>query len=221
MQDCFLKLDKAGLLEEKSTDQPYCEKHEGFLADRFVEGTCPRPGCGYEDARGDQCDKCGNLLDPFELINPRCKLDGTAPIKRQTKHFYLKLDELSPRIQSWFEQASKEGNWSPNGIAITKSWIDRGLEGRSITRDIKWGVPVPKAGYENKVIYVWFDACFGYPSITANYTDKWEQWWKNPKEVNLYQFMGKDNVSQSKQPMSPVTSTGGSPPPVSSRPAES
>ncbi|KAK0720892.1 methionyl-tRNA synthetase [Lasiosphaeris hirsuta] len=194
VQDAFLKLHEKGFLEERTTTQPYCEKHEGFLADRFVEGTCPRPGCGYEDARGDQCDKCGNLLDPFELINPKCKIDGAAPVPRDTAHVFLKLDKLQPEIQSWFEKASKEGNWSSNGIAITKAWLDGGLEGRSITRDMKWGVPVPLAGFEKKVIYVWFDACFGYPSITANYTDQWEKWWKNPNEVSLYQFMGKDNV---------------------------
>ncbi|KAK3365674.1 methionyl-tRNA synthetase [Lasiosphaeria ovina] len=194
VQDAFLKLHSKGFLEEKTTTQPFCEKHEGFLADRFVEGTCPRPGCGYEDARGDQCDKCGNLLDPFELINPRCKLDGATPVPRDTAHFFLRLDKLQGDIEKWFEKASKDGNWSSNGIAITKAWLDSGLEGRSITRDMKWGVPVPVPGFEKKVIYVWFDACFGYPSITANYTDQWEKWWKNPDEVDLYQFMGKDNV---------------------------
>jgi methionyl-tRNA synthetase len=106
----------------------------------------------------------------------------------------LLLDKLSPSISEWFEESSKKGKWSGNGIAITKAWLDRGLEGRSITRDLKWGVPVPLEGYEKKVIYVWFDACIGYPSITANYTDEWEQWWRNPEEVKLYQFMGKDNV---------------------------
>ncbi|KAM7187980.1 tRNA synthetases class I (M) domain containing protein [Rhypophila sp. PSN 637] len=194
VQDCFLKLHEAGFLEERITTQPYCEKHEAFLADRFVEGTCPKPGCGYEDARGDQCDKCGNLLDPFELINPKCKVDGASPVPRETAHIFLRLDKLQSDVQKWFEKSSKEGHWSSNGIAITKSWIDRGLEGRSITRDMKWGVPVPLPGYEKKVIYVWFDACFGYPSITATYTDQWEKWWKNPDEVKLYQFMGKDNV---------------------------
>lgn len=142
-----------------------------------------------------RCDKCGQLLDPFELINPKCKVDGAAPVPRETAHIFLRLDKLQNDVQKWFEKSSKEGNWSSNGVAITKSWIDRGLEGRSITRDMKWGVPVPLPGYEKKVIYVWFDACFGYPSITATYTDQWEKWWKNPEEVKLYQFMGKDNVS--------------------------
>ncbi|KAG5956036.1 putative methionine--tRNA ligase, cytoplasmic protein rar1 [Claviceps arundinis] len=192
VQDIFLKLHKNGLLEERTTTQPYCEKHDGYLADRFVEGTCPK--CGYDDARGDQCDKCGGLLDPFELIKPRCKVDGAQPVPRDTKHIFLKLNELQPSIEEWFEDAHKKYGWPANGTAITKSWLTKGLEGRSITRDLKWGVPIPLPGYEKKVIYVWFDACIGYPSITANYTDQWEKWWKNPDDVSLYQFMGKDNV---------------------------
>ncbi|KAJ1326223.1 methionyl-tRNA synthetase [Microdochium nivale] len=192
VQDIFLKLHKNGFLEERTTTQPYCEKHNAFLADRFVEGTCPK--CQYDDARGDQCDKCGNLLDPFELINPRCKIDNATPIPRDTKHIFLRLDKLQGDIEKWFEKSSKEGGWPANGVAITKAWLTRGLEGRSITRDLKWGVPVPLEGYENKVIYVWFDACIGYPSITANYTDQWEKWWRDPENVKLFQFMGKDNV---------------------------
>lgn len=192
VQDIFMKLHKNGFLEERTTTQPYCEKHNAFLADRFVEGTCPK--CQYDDARGDQCDKCGNLLDPFELINPRCKIDNATPIPRDTKHIFLRLDKLQGDIESWFEKSSKEGGWPANGVAITKAWLTRGLEGRSITRDLKWGVPVPLEGYENKVIYVWFDACIGYPSITANYTDEWEKWWRDPENVKLFQFMGKDNV---------------------------
>ncbi|GAB0137745.1 Putative methionine--tRNA ligase, cytoplasmic protein rar1 [Epichloe bromicola] len=192
VQEIFSKLHKNGLLEERTTTQPYCEKHDGYLADRFVEGTCPK--CGYDDARGDQCDKCGGLLDPFELIKPRCKVDGAQPVPRDTKHIFLKLNELQPSIEKWFEDAHKKYGWPANGTAITKSWLTKGLEGRSITRDLKWGVPIPLPGYEKKVIYVWFDACIGYPSITANYTDEWEKWWKNPEDVSLYQFMGKDNV---------------------------
>jgi methionyl-tRNA synthetase len=192
VQDIFLKLHKAGYLEERTTTQPYCEKHESYLADRFVEGTCPK--CAYDDARGDQCDKCGNLLDPFELINPRCKVDGATPVPRDTAHIFLLLDKLQPKIQEWFEETTKDGGWAANGTAITKAWLTQGLEGRSITRDLKWGVQVPLPGFEKKVIYVWFDACIGYPSITANYTDEWEKWWKNPDDVTLYQFMGKDNT---------------------------
>ncbi len=191
-QDIFLKLHENGFLEERTTTQPYCEKHESFLADRFVEGTCPK--CQYEDARGDQCDKCGSLLDPFELINARCKVDGATPVPRDTTHIFLRLDKAQPDIEKWFTKSSTEGAWPQNGISITRSWLEKGLEGRSITRDLKWGTPIPLSGYEKKVLYVWFDACIGYPSITANYTDEWQQWWRNPEEVKLYQFMGKDNV---------------------------
>lgn len=142
------------------------------------------------------------------LINPRCKLDGATPEKRKTKHLYLRLDALRDQIVSWFEKASKEGDWSANCIAITQSWIDKGLKPRGITRDLQWGVPIPtgvpgldEEEYKHKVFYVWFDACIGYMSITKNYTDgdnlagkNWEKWWKNPENVSLYQFMGKDNV---------------------------
>ncbi|KAL1984601.1 hypothetical protein VTN96DRAFT_8903 [Rasamsonia emersonii] len=228
VQEVFRGLWENGFIEERETTQPYCpvETHSTFLADRFVEGECSI--CHDPGARGDQCDKCGNLLDPLEpdstdngetqeddvvkatgwLLNPRCKLDGATPEKRKTKHLYLRLDALRDKIVPWFDKASKEGDWSTNCISITQSWIDKGLKPRAITRDLRWGVPIPKGiqglndeDYKNKVFYVWFDACIGYMSITKTYTDgddlsgkKWEQWWKNPKEVSLYQFMGKDNV---------------------------
>ena len=191
-QDIFLKLRKNGYLEEKTSEQPYCEKHGGFLADRFVEGECPK--CGYHDARGDQCDKCGQLLDPFDLINPHCKLDGATPIRRATKHTHLLLDKLQPEIEKWVHPAIEKGDWPKNSRVITESWLKEGLKDRGITRDVKWGVPVPLEGYENKVLYVWFEACIGYPSITANYTPDWELWWRDPENVQLYQFLGKDNV---------------------------
>jgi methionyl-tRNA synthetase len=193
VQDAFLKLNKNGYLEEKESIQPYCEKHHSFLADRFVEGTCPK--CGYEDARGDQCDKCGTLLDPKDLINSRCKIDGATPVLKTTKHIHLLLEKLQPAIEAWSRKSAEEGSWSKNGRSITEDWLKEGnLKSRGITRDLKWGVPVPLPGYEKKVMYVWFDACFGYVSITANYTKDWKQWWLNPENVKLYQFMGKDNV---------------------------
>ena len=157
-----------------------------------MEGECPL--CHYEDARGDQCDKCGHLLDPLELINPKCKLDGATPVPKETKHIYLQLDKLQPAEEEWFKKSSKEGGWSSNGIHITESWLKEGLHPRGITRDLKWGTAVPLKGYEDKVMYVWFDACIGYVSITATYTSEWEKWWRNPEHVKLYQFMGKDNV---------------------------
>ena len=199
-QDIFKKLDKGEYLEEKTTEQLYCEHHHSFLADRFVEGICPK--CGYEDARGDQCDKCGQLLDPLELIEPRCKVDGTKPIVKPSTHIYLKLNELETPLKEWVDVSSEKGAWSKNSKTITNSWIKQGLEPRCITRDLKWGTPVPRPGYEDKVLYVWFDATIGYVSITANYfksidessVDNWQKWWKNPENVDLYQFMGKDNV---------------------------
>lgn len=191
-QSIFTKLYQNGYLAEDSMTQLYCEKHDGFLADRFVEGTCPK--CQYEDARGDQCDKCGGLLDPFDLINPRCKIDGHSPVPRDSRHIFLQLDKLQHRIEEWSKKSSEEGGWSRNGRIITESWLKDGLKPRCITRDLKWGVSVPLPGYEKKVLYVWFDACIGYVSITANYTKEWRQWWNNPDNVKLYQFMGKDNV---------------------------
>jgi len=191
-QDIFLKLQKNGYLEERTTTQPYCEKHKGFLADRFVEGECPL--CGYNDARGDQCDKCGHLLDPLDLKNPRCKLDGATPEARETKHVFILLDKLQDQVAAWSKKSDEQGAWSENGINITNAWLKEGLKPRGITRDLKWGTAVPLPGYDDKVLYVWFDACIGYVSITATYTKHWEQWWRNPDNVSLYQFMGKDNV---------------------------
>jgi methionyl-tRNA synthetase len=191
-QDVFLKLYKNNLLTEKTNEQPYCDSHHSFLADRFVEGECPI--CHYEDARGDQCDKCGNLLDPLNLINPKCKVDGATPIVRETTHIHLRLEELQPRIEEWTTKSIDDGAWSRNARIITESWLKTGLKDRGITRDLKWGVPVPLPGFEKKVLYVWFEACIGYPSITANYTSEWKQWWYNPEQVKLYQFLGKDNV---------------------------
>jgi methionyl-tRNA synthetase len=191
-QGIFLQLHKEGLLAEHINKQPFCEKHGKFLADRFIEGTCPK--CGYDDARGDQCDKCGSLIDPLELINPRCKVDGATPVVRETKHSYLRLDELQPKVEEWANKSIEKGAWSRNAKVITESWLKQGLKERGITRDLQWGVPVPLPGFENKVFYVWFEACIGYPSITANYTEDWKKWWHNPEQVQLYQFMGKDNV---------------------------
>ncbi|CAH2353913.1 methionine--tRNA ligase, cytoplasmic [[Candida] railenensis] len=196
-QDIFLKLNENGYLEEQTNAQLYCEVHNSFLADRFVEGTCPK--CAYEDARGDQCDKCGNLLNPFELINPRCKLDNSVPVSRDSTNVYLKLEELEPELKKWVAEASEKGGWTKNSKTITNSWLKEGLNSRCITRDLKWGTPVPLEKFSDKVLYVWFDAPIGYVSITSCYFEEegnkeWEKWWKNPENVDLYQFMGKDNV---------------------------
>lgn len=191
-QDVFLKLHKNGYLEERVMTQLYCESCSRFLADRYVEGICPR--CGYDDARGDQCDKCGQLYDAIELVKPRCKLCSSAPVSRDSSHMFIRIDTLQPLTEKWAAEQAIKGGWSSNGKLITESWFKEGLRPFSLTRDLKWGVPVPIKGMEEKVLYVWFDAPIGYPSITANYTDDWEKWWKNPDNVKLYQFMGKDNV---------------------------
>ncbi|KAF9319924.1 putative methionine--tRNA ligase, cytoplasmic protein rar1 [Podila horticola] len=191
-QDIFLRLHERDLLVQQAMLQLYCAHCDRYLADRFVEGTCPK--CNYDDARGDQCDQCGSLLNATDLINPRCKLDGNRPVQKESQHLFLDLGKLQPQCEAWFEKASAEGKWSSNGKVITKSWFKEGLQLRCITRDLKWGTPVPLPGWEGKVFYVWFDAPIGYPSITATYTKEWEKWWKNPEDVKLYQFMGKDNV---------------------------
>jgi len=192
VQDIFRKVDANGYISEATIEQLYCDSCRRFLADRFVRGTCPH--CGYEDARGDQCEHCGKLLDPTDLIEPRCGTCGAAPVLKETKHLYLNLPEILPKLQAWMDTASVEGFWARNAIQMTKSWIRDGLKQRAITRDLKWGIPVPKEGFEDKVFYVWFDAPIGYISITKDLTDKWESWWKSPEDVELYQFIGKDNI---------------------------
>ncbi|KAG2489494.1 hypothetical protein HYH03_011947 [Edaphochlamys debaryana] len=191
-QDIFKTLHSRGQLVEQEMQQLYSEAAGKFLADRFVYGTCPK--CKYEDARGDQCDGCGNLLNPTELINPRCKLTGTTPVLRSTRHVFLDLPQLSPALQEYITNTSTQGGWSANCVQLTNAWMRDGLKLRCITRDLRWGTPVPLEGYEDKVFYVWFDAPIGYISITAGYTPDWEAWWKNPKDVEMVQFMGKDNV---------------------------
>ena len=158
-QEIYLDLEREGHILEDTVTQLYCEKHQAFLADRFVEGTCPL--CDYEDARGDQCDKCGKLLNATELKNPHCKLDGATPIIKDSQHLFLNLTEQQEKLQEWYMHASHKGCWSLNSQTITESWLKEGLKPRCITRDLKWGTPVPRKGFENKVFYVWFDAPIG------------------------------------------------------------
>lgn len=191
-QGIFKDLDANGFIQEATEERIYCQKDEMFLADRYVEGTCPK--CGYEDARGDQCDNCGSLLDPESLIDPRCKVCGTPPSKQATTHLFLELDRLQADLTSWFDRAKVEGHWPNNALTTTRGWLERGLQPRAITRDLKWGIPVPKPGFEDKVFYVWFDAPIGYISITAKAFEDWRDWWQNPDQVKLYQFMAKDNI---------------------------
>ena len=192
VQHIFNEVDKNGYISEKESEQLYCPECKRFLADRYVTGTCPH--CGDTGARGDQCDKCGTLLDPTELIDPKCSVCGHTPELKKTKHLYINLPKALPLLQKWMDKASVDGFWAKNAIQITNSWIRDGLQERCITRDLKWGIPVPKEGFEDKVFYVWFDAPIGYISITANATENWEYWWRDPENTELFQFIGKDNI---------------------------
>lgn len=189
-QEIFLKLYNNGLIVEKEIEQLFSEKSNQFLSDRFVEGTCPH--CNYERARGDQCDKCGKLLDQKDLINPISVIDNSKPIMKKTKHLYVDLPKMQESLENFFKE--KKENWSNQAISITEQWLKKGLDERSITRDLSWGIPVPLKGWENKVFYSWFDAPIAYIGITAEkLNDNYKLWWKD-KNVTLYQFMGKDNV---------------------------
>ncbi|XP_053151072.1 methionine--tRNA ligase, cytoplasmic isoform X2 [Hemicordylus capensis] len=191
-QNIFQQLLERNYLLTETVDQLKCEKCVRFLADRFVEGTCPF--CNYEEARGDQCDKCGKLINATELKKPVCKVCQGTPVVKASQHLFLDLPKLEDRLEKWLALSQSTGDWTPNARYITGSWIRDGLKPRCITRDLKWGTPVPLDGFRDKVFYVWFDAPIGYLSITANYTNQWEKWWKNPGQVQLYNFMAKDNV---------------------------
>ncbi|XP_077339727.1 methionine--tRNA ligase, cytoplasmic isoform X1 [Lithobates pipiens] len=191
-QDIFHRLLERGFLLEDTVEQLRCETCQRFLADRFVEGICPF--CNYEEARGDQCDKCGKLINAVELKRPQCKVCKQSPVIKSSRHLFLDLPKLEERLEKWLDESLATGDWTTNARYITRSWIRDGLKPRCITRDLKWGTPVPLDGFRDKVFYVWFDAPIGYISITANYTAQWEKWWKNPKQVQLYNFMAKDNV---------------------------
>uniref|UniRef100_A0ACD5ZRK6 Uncharacterized protein n=1 Tax=Avena sativa TaxID=4498 RepID=A0ACD5ZRK6_AVESA len=194
-QAIFHRLSDNGWLSENTMQQLYCEPCQRFLADRFVVGSCPVEGCDNDAARGDQCDKCGRLLNSStELIDPKCKSCGGTPCVRDTDHLFLELPLLREKLEKYIDETSVAGSWSQNAIRTTDAWLKEGLKPRCITRDLKWGVPVPHDKYKDKVFYVWYDAPIGYISITACYTPEWEKWWKNPENVELYQFMGKDNV---------------------------
>lgn len=193
-QDFFLNLYNKKLLYQKTEKQLYSEKEQRFLADRFVIGTCPV--CGYEEAQGDECENCGSALSPLELINPRSKITGDTPVIKEATHFYFPLSKYQAELEKWI---GTKKNWKPNVINYCKGWFKTGLQDRAITRDLNWGVPVPVAGNEGKVIYVWFDAPIGYISITKELfelrgnPDGWKQYWQE-KETKLVHFIGKDNI---------------------------
>lgn len=193
----FEQLDKNGLIEEESIKQIFSIDDNRFLPDRYVTGTCPH--CGYDKARGDQCENCTKVLDPTELINPRSTISGSTNLEvRETKHLFLNLPKLEKQLAEWVK--SKEPFWPDVAYSIAQKWLKEGLRPRCITRDLKWGFPVPKKGFEDKVFYVWFDAPIGYLGITKQWVDEkpgernWKDWWLDAKDVYYVQFMGKDNV---------------------------
>ncbi|XP_047541457.1 methionine--tRNA ligase, cytoplasmic isoform X2 [Vanessa atalanta] len=193
-QKMFLKLMDNGFISKQSVDQQFCERCQRFLADRFVEGTCPHAGCGYEDARGDQCDACGRLVNAADLVRARCKLCAAPPALRASEQMFLELGQLEPALRAW--AAGAAGGWSGPARAVSRGWLREPLRARAVTRDLRWGVPVPLPACRDKVFYVWFDAPIGYLSITQCATGQYEKWWKKDKDydVKLYQFMAKDNV---------------------------
>ncbi|HXJ99566.1 MAG TPA: methionine--tRNA ligase [Gelidibacter sp.] len=193
-QEFFKTLyDKDEFIEEV-TEQLYDEKAGQFLADRFVTGTCPK--CGYEEAYGDQCERCGSSLNATDLINPKSVITGNVPTLKQTKHWFLPLDKHETFLKEWILVGHKK-DWKPNVYGQVKSWIDDGLRPRAVTRDLDWGIPVPLEGAEGKVLYVWFDAPIGYISSTKEWAERvgkdWEPYWKD-KDTKLVHFIGKDNI---------------------------
>ena len=187
----FTKLNDAGQFVEQTTQQYFDEQAQQFLADRYIVGTCPN--CGNENAYGDQCERCGTSLSPTELINPRSMLSGAAPTLRDTKHWFLPLDQYEPWLREWIIEGHKS-DWKTNVYGQCKSWIDQGLHPRAVTRDLDWGVPVPVPGAEGKVLYVWFDAPIGYISATKEaFPNEWELYWKDAGS-KLVHFIGKDNI---------------------------
>ncbi|MGK7390423.1 MAG: methionine--tRNA ligase [Candidatus Cyclobacteriaceae bacterium M2_1C_046] len=189
----FKKLYEKGAFEEKTSLQYFDPKAEQFLADRYIIGTCPN--CGYEEAYGDQCERCGTSLSPSELINPRSALSGEKPVKKETKHWYLPMNEYENWLNKWILEEHKE--WKSNVYGQCKSWLDGGLQPRAMTRDLDWGVPVPLEDAEGKVLYVWFDAPIGYISATKEWSEKsgkdWKLYWQD-EDSRLVHFIGKDNI---------------------------
>ena len=192
--DFFKKLNQKNIFVEKESEQLYDEKENQFLADRFIEGECPK--CGYKEAYGDQCESCGSSLNATDLINPKSKLSGNKPIFKKTKHWFLPLNNFESFLKKWF-LIENEKTWKTNVFGQVKSWINEGLKPRAITRDLDWGIPVPLEGAENKVLYVWFDAPIGYISSTKEWAlsnnKDWEPYWKDSK-TELVHFIGKDNI---------------------------
>ena len=190
VQDIFTTLYEKDLIYKNIMSQPFCRKHNRYLADRYVEGTCPN--CSSDNARGDQCDNCGNTLDPKDLINIKHKDCDDSPVFKDTEHFFLKLSAFENNLIEW---VNSHTDWEPNVKNFTTGFLENGLIDRAITRDINWGIPIPVEGYEDKRIYVWFEAVIGYLSASiewASNTNKWEDFWKT--DSKSFYFMGKDNI---------------------------
>ena len=193
-QDIFLTLLNKGYIYKDTVSQAYCPQCQRFLPDRYIEGICPF--CRATGARGDQCDACGKPLNSEELVEPLCRICGTTPVFKDTEHFFLKLSAFQDRLTEWAKQQS---HWRPNVASFTRRYLKEGLRDRAITRDIKWGVPVPVEGYEDKRLYVWFEAVIGYLSAAKEWaklngdSEKWRDFWQN-KDAKSYYFIGKDNI---------------------------
>ena len=190
------RLDEAGFIEPRTTTAPYDPKAGQFLPDRYVEGTCPH--CKSTGARGDQCDECGKTLDADELIDPHPKLNPNVPLEfRETEHLFFRLSAFREQLLEWLSEG--KGHWKSNVLKFTRNWLEEGLVDRAITRDLEWGVPVPRDGYESKRIYVWFEAVMGYYSASRHWAqlqgddEAWRKWWDDPEAEHCY-FMAKDNI---------------------------
>jgi methionyl-tRNA synthetase len=194
VRDFYLKVQKNGYVYSQKITQLYCLKDKRFLPDRFVEGECPY--CHNPNARGDQCDNCGRVLDPKDLINPRCTLDHETPVQRESKHWFFDLPKLSDPLRKYIEA---NPNFPENARNFSLGWIRDGLKPRSLTRDNAWGIPAPFKGAKGKTIYVWMEAVLGYISATKEWAEKkkhpslWKKYWFDPQSRNIH-FIGKDNI---------------------------
>jgi len=194
-QDIFRRLLEKGHIYRETTQSLYCPRCQRFLPDRYVEGTCPF--CGYERSRGDQCDRCGKPINALELLEPECRFCGHTPVVRETEHFFLDLAHFNAPLSDWID--TKEF-WRPNVLNFSRNLLHEGLRGRAISRDMDWGIPVPVPGYEDKRIYVWFDAVIGYLAATVEWAketgrpETWHEWWDQDASCRAYYFIGKDNI---------------------------
>jgi methionyl-tRNA synthetase len=194
-REFFNKVHERGFISEGTLRLPYCENDERILPDRYVEGTCPK--CGYDSAKGDQCESCSTLINPDELKSPKCTICGSTPVIKEVRHLFLKLDKLQDGLKKWIKNSSDV--WSKQVLNMALGWIKEGLNPRCITRDIKWGVKVPVKGYEDRVFYVWFDAPIGYLSSSREWAqkigkpDEWKKYWQSDS-CKIFHFIGKDNI---------------------------